>query len=656
MDVAGRYVRGIALFVVWLWAGAAMAQVQRTFVNLGFELPSAAPSTCAFQVSETLVPGWTTNHPSQSGTGCGPNVAQTPGPLIEIWRSGFSSVSARSGSQFAELNAEAASRIFQNVCLANGELVGWRFSHRGRQSTTTDDVTEFRVGSTPNTHRVVRAGTQSDGGGGVQTCYGTTAAGDGGVRSNSCTTAVASNGKTGNRLTQVQHIGPVGSETGSATTAYVYDANDHLTTETTTLSGNVPVPGATAGQTSYIYDAAGNTTRKASPTETLEYRYDDANRLAELETLAGEVTRYTYTHDGIRLSQTANATSATTTTHYLIDPNQPYAQIIEEAEQIGTTAPTLKALYAVGDDRIRRYTPAVAGSGGNPGVSAGLRYYHADGLGSTRLLTDDTGAVTDHTTLEAFGEIDTAASLQTSDNSFLYTGEQLDPNSGLYYLRARYMDPGFGRFTQQDAWTGNGYLPATLNKYTYGDADGVNKRDPSGHMALADVSISVNTQGGGRAVSTTASRASLRAVSKAKIFNIYTAFQMGAWLSGLGPHWFMVSEGPTGNYRFDFGPQGMVKSFVSFTGSLQMTRYYKLPALARKTRLVARFNYFQWLSWTSIVMGMNRANIEYEIGTRSSIDGVAPDYCLFGKNCRNIQDIWVMEAIIIAKGLERVGK
>jgi hypothetical protein len=171
----------------------ASAQVQRTFVNLGFEQPSAAPSTCYFQVSESIVPGWTTNHPSQNGTGCAPNVPQTPGPLIEIWATTFSSVAARHGQQFAELNAEAASRIYQNVCLASGELVGWRFSHRGRQSATTDDVTEFRIGATAATNRVVRAGTQNDGGGGVVTCYGTSSA-DGNVSSNSCTSTAASNG------------------------------------------------------------------------------------------------------------------------------------------------------------------------------------------------------------------------------------------------------------------------------------------------------------------------------------------------------------------------------------------------------------------------------------------------------------------------------
>ncbi len=132
------------------------------------------------------------------------------------------------------------------------------------------------------------------------------------------------------------------------------------------------MPGATAGTTTCTYDAAGNTTKKVSPTETIDTIYDDANRMAELQTPSGEVTRYTYAHDGIRLSQTTNATTANPkTTHYLIDPNQPYAQVIEEVERQGTGALTVKALYAVGDDRVRRFTPAIAGGGGNPGVTGG---------------------------------------------------------------------------------------------------------------------------------------------------------------------------------------------------------------------------------------------------------------------------------------------
>ncbi|HSX62411.1 MAG TPA: putative Ig domain-containing protein, partial [Tahibacter sp.] len=188
--ISSGILRALVLAAGLAAAPLASAQVQRTFVNLGFEQPSAGSSTCYFQVADAQVPGWTTNHPSQAGASCAPSIAAQTGPLIEIWANTFNGVNARAGTQFAELNAEAASRIYQNVCLAAGEPIDWRFSHRGRQSATTNDVTEFRVGSSTGTNRVVRAGTQSDGGGGVVTCY----ANDGGVNTNTCTSALATFG------------------------------------------------------------------------------------------------------------------------------------------------------------------------------------------------------------------------------------------------------------------------------------------------------------------------------------------------------------------------------------------------------------------------------------------------------------------------------
>ncbi|UXI70443.1 RHS repeat-associated core domain-containing protein [Tahibacter amnicola] len=286
-------------------------------------------------------------------------------------------------------------------------------------------------------------------------------------------------GKTGNRLTQSKSV-QAGATSGFASTVYGYDANDRLDTETVTKSGTLP--GVIAGITRYTYDEAGNTIKKVAPDETVEYAYDDANRMSELKTLAGEVTRYAYNHAGIRLSQTSKAGTANAkTSHYLIDPNQAYAQVIEEATQQGTAPATVSALYTFGDDRISQFRPAQVGGGTTPGTAASLRYYHADGLGSTRLLTSEAGTNTDVYGYEAFGELDSAITQQASSNDFLYTGEQMDPNSGIYYLRARYMDPVAGRFTQQDAFSGHVLDPLSLNKYVYASNLSSEYVDPSGY-------------------------------------------------------------------------------------------------------------------------------------------------------------------------------
>lgn len=52
-------------------------------------------------------------------------------------------------------------------------------------------------------------------------------------------------------------------------------------------------------------------------------------------------------------------------------------------------------------------------------------------------------------------------------NKFKYTGEAMDPNTGFYYLRARYYDPTMGRFISRDPVPGNALFPQTLNRYVY---------------------------------------------------------------------------------------------------------------------------------------------------------------------------------------------
>ncbi|UXI68067.1 RHS repeat-associated core domain-containing protein [Tahibacter amnicola] len=173
-------------------------------------------------------------------------------------------------------------------------------------------------------------------------------------------------------------------------------------------------------------------------------------------------------------------------------PNQAYAQVIEEATSQGSNAPTVSALYTFGDDRVSQFRPAVAGGANNPGTTASLRYYHADGLGSARLLTSETGSQTDVYGYEAFGEIDEAVSQQASANDFLYTGEQRDPNTELYYLRARYMDPVAGRFTQQDSFAGVNQDPASLHKYVYVQNSPIVSTDPSGNLSLTETTVASN--------------------------------------------------------------------------------------------------------------------------------------------------------------------
>ncbi|MDZ7923568.1 MAG: RHS repeat-associated core domain-containing protein [Marinagarivorans sp.] len=144
-----------------------------------------------------------------------------------------------------------------------------------------------------------------------------------------------------------------------------------------------------------------------------------------------------------------------------------------------------KLSYTYGDDLI---------SQSNNGQTS---YYHYDGLGSTRQLSNAAGTITDSYDYQAFGKL--LNQTGNTANNYLFTGEQFDKNLDQYYLRARYYNQNVGRFTQQDTYAGSGSDPITLHKYLYANADGVNNIDPSGNMTLAGamqgISISFSMRG-----------------------------------------------------------------------------------------------------------------------------------------------------------------
>jgi RHS repeat-associated protein len=63
-----------------------------------------------------------------------------------------------------------------------------------------------------------------------------------------------------------------------------------------------------------------------------------------------------------------------------------------------------------------------------------------------------------------------------------YAGEQWDASAGLVFLRARYYQPGTGRFVSKDPWEGNLRQPQTLNGYSYVENNAVNRADPTGKI------------------------------------------------------------------------------------------------------------------------------------------------------------------------------
>jgi uncharacterized repeat protein (TIGR01451 family) len=133
----------------------AQAQIQRSFLNPSFEQPTfgSAGQQCYVQVNPGAIPGWETTHGSirAGGGNCSGYVSPGIAPLMEIWTTGFQGVNTATtpttgGRQFAELNAEQASELYQNLCLYSGETITFSFLHRGRSSATVADVANFLIG------------------------------------------------------------------------------------------------------------------------------------------------------------------------------------------------------------------------------------------------------------------------------------------------------------------------------------------------------------------------------------------------------------------------------------------------------------------------------------------------------------------------------
>jgi hypothetical protein len=96
-------------------------------MNGGFETPAVTPDTFTLFPAASVPPWQTTD-----GLG-----------EIEIWGDGFLGVPAGQGNAFAELNANTAGTLYQDVISTPGATMSWTLLHRGREG---DDTMQVLIG------------------------------------------------------------------------------------------------------------------------------------------------------------------------------------------------------------------------------------------------------------------------------------------------------------------------------------------------------------------------------------------------------------------------------------------------------------------------------------------------------------------------------
>lgn len=299
------------------------------------------------------------------------------------------------------------------------------------------------------------------------------------------------------------------TEPGRRTVTYGYDALHRLTSELVTGAGggslNVNysydrvgnrltrnaessaygVNDQLAGPT---YDDNGNTTGAWLPDpftglpRPVADQYDFEDRLkARTGTLNSQPSTLNiiYDGDGNRVRKTVNGV----TTLYLVDDLNPsgYAQVLEELTSSNGQPAVVTRTYAYDYALISQSQVLPDGQGG---LHWHTSFYGYDDHGSVRYLTDTNGDVIATYDYDSFGEL-----IQESGsipNNYLYAGEQFDHDLGLYYLRARYLNPGTGRFWTRDPFEGYLDEPYSLNGYLYANADPMNNWDPSGYATLGE--------------------------------------------------------------------------------------------------------------------------------------------------------------------------
>ena len=207
--------------------------------------------------------------------------------------------------------------------------------------------------------------------------------------------------------------------------------------------------GSQSSATAITYDKDGNMTSLTDAKGTTSYHYDTLNRLVAVTNTAAGI-RWSCRYDvfGNRVSVTDNG-------------------VTTERTYLQGSLPSVAAEYVNGQLKEHHIVVGAVRVADVAATPSSSRYYHADLIGSTRLVTDGNGTIIDRCAYKAFGEARVGGDSDTSAGYVGTLGVETDP-TGLLFMRNRYYSPALGRFIQMDPIGLNG---GDVNMYAYVNND-----------------------------------------------------------------------------------------------------------------------------------------------------------------------------------------